>query len=82
MLSMFIILLQSTQEEWQLVFYISAAIHVVGAVFYCIFADGEIQDWARCYMVDDGVVELGTNGDAKKTPTETELKDAESAKQN
>lgn len=61
-------------------FYISAAIHVVGTVFYCIFADGEIQDWARCYMVSDGL-EIEENGETKKTLTEPNGKDVESAKQ-
>lgn len=41
----------SRQSEWQLVFYISAAIYVVGTIFYGIFADGEVQDWAKCYMI-------------------------------
>ncbi|EEB16556.1 sialin, putative [Pediculus humanus corporis] len=36
-----------TQEEWQVVFYISSAIYLVGAIFYGIFASGEEQSWAH-----------------------------------
>ncbi|XP_071171387.1 sialin-like [Mytilus edulis] len=36
-----------TQDEWQKVFYIAAAIYAFGAVFYLIFGSGELQDWAR-----------------------------------
>lgn len=61
-------------------FYISAAIHVVGVVFYCIFADGDIQDWVRCYMVSDGL-QIEVNSETKKPTSEAELKDIEGAKQ-
>lgn len=40
----------STQAEWQIVFYIAAAIYAVGCTFYCVFADGEIQDWVKPYL--------------------------------
>ncbi|MBN3304807.1 S17A5 protein, partial [Amia calva] len=36
----------NTIEEWQTVFYISAAINVFGAVFFTIFGKGVVQDWA------------------------------------
>ena len=36
-----------TRDEWQIVFYIAAAIYVFGAVFYLIFGSGELQPWAR-----------------------------------
>ncbi|UYV71568.1 hypothetical protein LAZ67_8003711 [Cordylochernes scorpioides] len=35
-----------TQKEWQLVFFISAAIYIVGAAFYGGLASGERQPWA------------------------------------
>ncbi|XP_052832459.1 uncharacterized transporter slc-17.2-like [Octopus bimaculoides] len=35
-----------TQEEWQIVFALCAAICVVGTILYAILARGEIQDWA------------------------------------
>ena len=33
-------------EKWQLVFLIAASIHSFDIVFYLIFANGELQDWA------------------------------------
>ncbi|XP_029649434.1 sialin [Octopus sinensis] len=36
-----------TQEEWQVVFYISAAVYIFGAIFYFLFASGEIQPWSQ-----------------------------------
>ncbi len=38
---------QGKREEWQKVFYIAGAIYTFGALFYLIFASGEIQPWAR-----------------------------------
>ncbi|XP_014680972.1 PREDICTED: sialin-like [Priapulus caudatus] len=35
-----------TQQQWQTVFYITAAIMVGGAIFYLIFGTGELQSWA------------------------------------
>lgn len=35
-----------TREQWQIVFYISALIYVVGAVVYGIFAEVDPQPWA------------------------------------
>ncbi|XP_014680950.1 PREDICTED: sialin-like [Priapulus caudatus] len=37
---------QGTQQQWQTVFYITAAIMVGGAIFYFIFGTGELQSWA------------------------------------
>uniref|UniRef100_A0A6I8PHN8 Solute carrier family 17 member 5 n=1 Tax=Ornithorhynchus anatinus TaxID=9258 RepID=A0A6I8PHN8_ORNAN len=36
----------NTVEEWQMVFYIAAAINIFGAFFFTLFASGEVQDWA------------------------------------
>ena len=33
-------------EKWQLVFLIAASVHIFDIVFYLIFANGELQDWA------------------------------------
>ena len=33
-------------EKWQLVFLIAISIHIFDIVFYLIFANGELQDWA------------------------------------
>ncbi|KAK7092725.1 sialin-like isoform X2 [Littorina saxatilis] len=35
-----------TREEWQVAFYVAAAIYFFGAVFYAIFGQGEVQPWA------------------------------------
>ncbi|XP_036355397.1 sialin-like [Octopus sinensis] len=35
-----------TQQEWQIVFALCAAVCVAGAILYVILARGEIQDWA------------------------------------
>ncbi|NXX68268.1 S17A5 protein, partial [Spizella passerina] len=37
---------QNTVEEWQMVFYIAASINLFGAIFFALFASGEVQDWA------------------------------------
>ncbi|KAK2524055.1 Slc17a5 [Columba guinea] len=36
----------NTVEEWQTVFYIAASINLFGAIFFALFASGEVQDWA------------------------------------
>ncbi|XP_053390549.1 sialin-like [Mercenaria mercenaria] len=41
------ITVDKTKEQWKAVFYITAAIYTFGAIFYIIFASGELQDWAR-----------------------------------
>ena len=33
-------------EEWQLVFFISAGINLLGAAFYVLFGRGTVQPWA------------------------------------
>ncbi|XP_040284583.1 sialin isoform X1 [Bufo bufo] len=35
-----------TVEQWQIVFYIAAAINIFGAIFFAAFASGTVQDWA------------------------------------
>ncbi|KAM8954076.1 sialin [Pelodytes ibericus] len=37
---------ENTVEQWQVVFYIAAAINVFGALFFALFASGTVQDWA------------------------------------
>ena len=72
---------QQTQAQWQIVFYISAVIYVVGTVFFILFAQGEVQDWVKPYMYDElelkemkvnessdhssDGVKIGSDGDAK-----------------
>lgn len=36
-----------TAAEWNTVFVITAAIYLVGAVIYGLFASGELQPWAK-----------------------------------
>ncbi|BES93076.1 MFS transporter, ACS family, solute carrier family 17 (sodium-dependent inorganic phosphate cotransporter), other [Nesidiocoris tenuis] len=40
------IVTNQTADEWKMVFFISSAIYMVGAIFYGIFASGERQAWA------------------------------------
>lgn len=64
---------QNTVGEWQTVFYIAACINLFGAIFFALFASGEVQDWAvsgyhlhrnwgRCWttkaMLNPNVLEL------------------------
>lgn len=35
-----------TREQWLSTFYVAAGIYCFGAVWYCIFGQGEIQQWA------------------------------------
>ncbi|XP_053315715.1 sialin [Spea bombifrons] len=37
---------ENTVEQWQIVFYIAAAINVFGAIVFAVFASGTVQDWA------------------------------------
>lgn len=39
-------IISQTADEWKMVFFISSAIYMVGAIFYGIFASGERQAWA------------------------------------
>lgn len=41
------IIYSQSAEEWQKVFLISSAIYLFGALFYGIFASGELQPWAK-----------------------------------
>lgn len=41
-----VLMFQGTPEEWQKVFYVWAAIFVIGVILFAVFARGEIQDWA------------------------------------
>lgn len=41
-----LVLKGQSQVEWQVVFYTAAAIYLASALFYMIFASGEVQKWA------------------------------------
>ncbi|VDM65842.1 unnamed protein product [Strongylus vulgaris] len=36
-----------TQEEWQSVLWVTAAILGIGTLIFTLFASGEVQDWAK-----------------------------------
>ncbi|XP_044751569.1 sialin-like isoform X2 [Coccinella septempunctata] len=36
-----------TKGEWQVVFYVTAAVYLFGCLFYWTFASGEVQSWAK-----------------------------------
>lgn len=36
-----------SKEEWQMVFYVTGIVLVSGTIFFCIFAQGEVQHWAK-----------------------------------
>ncbi|XP_022308668.2 sialin-like [Crassostrea virginica] len=41
------ITVDKTPKGWQVAFYIAAVIYVLGAIFFLIFSDGEVQEWAK-----------------------------------
>ncbi|ESP00182.1 hypothetical protein LOTGIDRAFT_201052, partial [Lottia gigantea] len=41
-----VIIRNDSEEEWKHVFWIVSGINIVGAIFYVIFAKGEVQSWA------------------------------------
>ena len=70
---MFKLFQDQTREQWQVVFYIAAAIYGVGALFYSAFASGDVQPWARDEHMNDIDLEVNVtelqpmgNGDLKK----------------
>uniref|UniRef100_A0A1B6KKS8 Sialin n=1 Tax=Graphocephala atropunctata TaxID=36148 RepID=A0A1B6KKS8_9HEMI len=40
------IVIDKIPEQWHIVFYVSSAIYLLGAVLYGLFASGEVQPWA------------------------------------
>ena len=42
----FIIIEESSIATWQIVFLISCGVAIFGLLFFCLFADGEVQSWA------------------------------------
>ncbi|VDN02953.1 unnamed protein product [Thelazia callipaeda] len=47
-----------SQQEWQLVFWITGVVLVTGTIIFCIFAKGEIQPWALGDVADEEECEL------------------------
>ncbi len=42
----FVIIFQPSRHQWQIAFYIAAAIYLFGALFYLLLGSGEEQPWA------------------------------------
>jgi len=40
-------MLQHTVEAWRTVFFISACIHIFGAIFYGVFGTADQQTWGN-----------------------------------
>ena len=55
------ILLKKTQKEWQIVFFICAAIYFAGGTVYIILCRSDIQPWAVAELA-----EAEDSGSAKK----------------
>ncbi|MFH4984025.1 hypothetical protein AB6A40_010734 [Gnathostoma spinigerum] len=36
-----------SREEWQLVFWITGGVLLAGVIAFCVFAKGEVQEWAK-----------------------------------
>jgi hypothetical protein len=43
--------LGETISQWRLVFYISAAVYMVTAIFFAIFASGKLAAWEKSRLV-------------------------------
>ena len=48
---------QGTQQEWQVVFLIAAALFFCGATTFLVLAQGEVQPWAT---INDELAEIET----------------------
>lgn len=42
-----VIVQDKNEDEWRIVFYISAGVYLVGCVIYWFWASGEVQEWAK-----------------------------------
>ena len=59
-----VFLLHQSAKEWRTVFFINAAIYLVGGTFYLLFASGEKQPWANGNKYE----KLTTNESSKDEP--------------
>ncbi|KAK3765988.1 hypothetical protein RRG08_002231 [Elysia crispata] len=64
-----------TQEQWRVVFFISAAIYVFGSAFFNVFASASLQPWAHSKF-DDVTITAG-DADVLTTTQERPLDDAD-----
>lgn len=71
-----IITKDGTQEQWQQVFYISGAIYTFGMIFYCLFAEGEVQEWVKPYMEGKNktpLMDMDVRSDSEEQEKEDQL---------
>lgn len=47
------IVVNSSADEWQIVFLISSAIYLIGCVIFWFWTSGEIQPWAQKTLTKD-----------------------------
>uniref|UniRef100_A0A915L0C6 Major facilitator superfamily (MFS) profile domain-containing protein n=1 Tax=Romanomermis culicivorax TaxID=13658 RepID=A0A915L0C6_ROMCU len=65
-----------TRQEWLILFWITAIILVAGTVFYVIFAQGEIQEWATMDVVqkmENHETQTSSTNKDSKTRTDSTL---------
>ncbi|XP_078310380.1 putative transporter slc-17.2 [Crassostrea virginica] len=58
-----------SQSEWQIVFYVAAAIYLTSALFYLVFGSAELQEWAmeeKCLEVKINMLEKGGEDKTEK----------------
>uniref|UniRef100_A0A1L8DE27 Sialin n=2 Tax=Nyssomyia neivai TaxID=330878 RepID=A0A1L8DE27_9DIPT len=46
------IVINKSESEWQIVFYITAAVYLIGCTVYWFFCRGELQPWAQTFSED------------------------------
>ncbi|XP_055704445.1 sialin-like [Phlebotomus papatasi] len=49
------IVVNKSESEWQIVFYITAAIYLFGCTIYWIFCKGELQPWAQTFSLNQPI---------------------------
>ncbi|XP_050541052.1 vesicular glutamate transporter 1 [Daktulosphaira vitifoliae] len=62
-----IIVKHKSAEEWQWVFLIASGMYLFGAIFYGVFASGELQQWAQTEQTNDVKEKQGTANKAFKS---------------
>lgn len=55
-------------NEWQLIFWIGAAVYIGSGIVFCIFGSGQIQHWN--YIENNGLQKEGLENPAFENPTE------------
>lgn len=50
-----------TKEQWQIVFFITSGIYLVGCIIYWFFCEGEQQSWAQTNTLDENKEFLPSN---------------------